>query len=188
MSGMTAEAQAMIDSLNRQIEPLRAELELARHREAHFCELAARHSFLDIPCRREFLREMNHVLTHIDHLTVPPSVIMLHVSGTENVRLSVGRLGLDQILRDVTDTFTKILQPTDILGSLGGSDFGVILLSGDETSSAETAEKLKDAIRTRNFIWASRTFTLDVTYGMATLTAGESAEAVLDTADREIRL
>ncbi len=187
LTGMSTEAQGMIDSLNRCIEPLRTELELAKHREAHFCDLAAQHSILDIPCRREFVRELSHVLTHISHQAPPPSMIMLHVTGTEDVRMKVGRRGLDQILRDVSDVLTNSLQPTDVLGSLGGSDFGIILLSGDEQSAGTAQANLRSEIRGHTFTWGGQLFDLDVLSGASRLIAGESSDAVLDAADREIQ-
>jgi GGDEF domain-containing protein len=187
MNGISADAQDIIDSLNKSIEPLRTELELAKHREAHFCDLAAQHSFLDIPCRREFLRELTHVLTHIHDLSVPPSVILLSLTGTEDVRLKAGRLGLDQVLREVTDTLSKYLNPTDLLGSLGGVDFGIILMSGGVENTDNLAKSLSGSITNHQFGWAGQYYELGVKTGWSKLQAEHSAEAILDTADRSLR-
>ena len=187
IEGVTPEVQGIIDSLNRRIEPLRAELELAKGREAHFCELASRHSFLDVPCRREFMRELTHILTHIDHLTAPPAVIVMHLVGTEAVRTKAGRLALDRVLDEVSNIFTSLLQPADILGNLGGSDFGIILLSADETSASGVANRLRNGVSSHKFIWAGQTFHLDMVSGTCLLKMGISAEAALDIADQDLR-
>jgi len=187
IEGVTPEVQAIIDSLNQRIEPLRAELELAKGREAHFCELASRHSFLDIPCRREFMRELTHLLTHIDHLTMPPAVIVMHLVGIDAVRTKAGRLALDHVLEEVSDLFSSLLQPADVLGNLGGSDFGVILLSADETSASSVANRLRNGVSSHKFVWAGQTFHLDMVSGIRHLTMGTSAEATLDAADQDLR-
>jgi len=187
IEGVTPEVQGIIDSLNRRIEPLRAELELAKGREAHFCELAARHSFLDIPCRREFMRELTHILTHIDHLTVPPTVIVMHLVGTEAVRMKAGRAALDRMLGEVCGIFSGLLQPADILGSLGGNDFAVIVLSADETSASSVASRLRRGISSYKFNWGRQTFHLDMVSGTRLLSVGTDAEAALDAADQDLR-
>ncbi len=187
IGGMTPEAQAIIDTLNHRIEPLRAELELAKGREAHFRELAARHSFLNIPCRREFIRELTHVLTHIDHLSAPPTMIALHIVGTEEVRMKAGRAALDHVLSDVANIFQNLLQPADILGNLGGNDFGIILLSESGDSAPAFAARLKEAVRAYVFTWAEQQFELDVLSGNRLLRAEISAEAALDAADQDLR-
>jgi len=187
IEGVTPEVQAIIDSLNRRIEPLRAELELAKGREAYFCELASRHSFLDVPCRREFMRELTHILTHTDHLTVPPAVIVMHLVGAEAVRTKAGRLALDHVLGEVVNIFTSLLQPADILGNLGGSDFGIILLSADETSASGVANRLRNGVSSHKFLWAGQTFHLDMVSGIRQLTMGTSVDAILDAADQDLR-
>ena len=187
IEGVTPEVQRIIDSLNQRIEPLRAELELAKGREAHFRELASHHSFLDVPCRREFMRELTHILTHIDHLTVPPAVIVMHLVGADMVRTKAGRLALDHVLGEVSGIFTHLLQPADILGNLGGNDFGVILLSVDEKSASGVANKLRNAISSHTFTWTDQTFHLDMVSGSCLLSAGTSADAALDAADQDLR-
>jgi GGDEF domain-containing protein len=185
--GVSPEIQGIIDGLNQRIEPLRAELELAKGREAHFCELAARHSFLDVPCRREFMRELTHILTHIDHLTVPPAVIALHLIGTETVRMKAGRAALDHVLGEACGIFSDILHPSDILGNLSGNDFAVILLSEDGNFSTNVAAKLREGIAAHSFAWNDHSYRLDVASGTCLLSDGMSVETALDAADRGIR-
>jgi len=187
LDGMTPEAQGLINSLNQRIEPLRAELELAKHREAHFCKLAARHSFLNLPCRREFMRELTHILTHIDHVTPPPLVMVIHMVGAEAVRLKAGRAALDRVLGDVSDIFSKLLQPSDILGNLGGDDFGIIMLSGDGNAPSGIVEQLKQGVRSYRFAWAVQPFSFDVVCGTSQLGTVMTAEMALDAADQDLR-
>jgi len=187
IDGVSAEAQKIINSLSGQIEPLRAALELANGREAHLRELAARHVVLDIPNRREFMRELTHMLTHLDDVTEPPALMVLHLVGTDRIRQQVGRFALDRALADVVSIWTGVLQPADILGSLCGSDFGVLLLSEPASKSAETLVRLRDAVSTQSFCLDSHTMALNVIGGSCRLRPGMTAQVALESADREIR-
>jgi len=127
---LTPEVQQAFDSLARQIEPLRAEVERAKGREAHFKELAEKHSFLPVPGRWEFSRELTHVLSNSEHLTPPPSLVVLHLVNADDIRRRFGRRALDAALIHVCAVIDANLHPTDVAGSLGGNDFGLILLVG----------------------------------------------------------
>ena len=88
--GLSPEIQKAFEELTRQIEPLRAEVERAGGREIHFKELAETHSFLPLPGRREFFRELTHVLAHMEGLTTP-SLIVLHLVNADDIRRRLGR-------------------------------------------------------------------------------------------------
>jgi len=185
-AGMTPEIQKIVDGLVRQIEPLRAEVERARGREAHFKELAEKHSFLPVPGRREFLRELAHVLNNMDHLTLPPNLVVLHVANADALRRRDGRQALDGLLNHVCQVLDRMLHPTDVVGSLGGNDFGVILLVGNAESARAKAREMADAIGNAPFAGGGGDFPIEAVAGVATLASALSAEAAMAAADRAL--
>jgi PleD family two-component response regulator len=185
-AGMSPEIQKVIDGLTRQIEPLRAEVERARGREAHFKELAEKHSFLPVPGRREFLRELAHVLNNMQHLAPPPNLVVLHIANADELRRRDGRQGLDGLLSHVCHVLAGTLHPTDVVGSLGGNDFGIILLAGNGDRARAKARQMEDAIRNVAFTGAGGSFAVEAVAGLATLGSITTADAALAAADRDL--
>ena len=183
---LTPEVQQAFDSLASQIEPLRAEVERAKGREAHFKELAAKHSFLPVPGRREFSRELTHVLSNSEHLTPPPSLVVLHLVNADDIRRRFGRRALDAALIHVCAVIDANLHPTDVAGSLGGNDFGLILLVGNDELAQTKAQSLIDAVKAQPFPWQEETLTLEIIAGVATLENVDTPENAIQAADKEL--
>ena len=183
---LSPEIQKAFEDLTRQIEPLRAELERAQGRQAHFKELAETHSFLPLPGRREFLRELTHVVNNMENLNPPPSLVLLHLSNADEVRRRFGRKALDGLLTHVCAAIDSALLPTDVAGSLGGNDFGVILLVASGELAQTRAQNLVEAIRKQPFPWQGEKVTLEVIAGVTALESNGEPEAAIAWADRDL--
>ncbi|MDA1090716.1 MAG: GGDEF domain-containing protein [Proteobacteria bacterium] len=183
--GLSPEIQKAFEELTQQIEPLRAEIERARGRESHFKELAETHAFLPLPGRREFFRELTHVLAHMEGLTTP-SLIVLHLVNADDIRRRLGRNALDNVLVHVSSVIDTILESTDVAGSLGGNDFGIIQLVSDVTLARKKAEDMIQAVSANPFQWQGKTTPLDALAGVATLANIGTPEAALDAADKDL--
>ncbi len=183
---MTPELQEAFEELSSQLEPLRHRLQAAEADVHHYKQLAGEHDFLSIPNRREFMRELNHVLEHMADLSTPPSLVILHVGATDAVRLRHGRAVLDQVLASVAANLGAALHPTDVLGSLGGGDFAAILLIGDPATAAGKAAVLADAVTTASYPVAGGTVPLTARVGVAVLTSNMTGAAAIAAADADL--
>ena len=183
---ITPAAQRVLDELAAEIEPLRRQLEMARERERNLREDLARHAFLPVPGRREFVRELNHVLNHLDDLATAPSIVILHVANAEDVRREYGRAVLDKFLVHVADGISRLLQPTDVLGSLGGSDFAVILLGADTRMARERADGMARSLAASPLSEGGTQLTPRLMTGATEISAGSSAEAAIRAADADL--
>lgn len=183
---ITPAAQEVLNRLAAEIEPLRRQLEMSREREQNLREDLARHAFLPVPGRREFIRELNHVLNHLGDLAVMPSVALLHVANAEEVRRTFGRNALDRYLTHVANAVSRTLQPNDVLGSLGGSDFALILLGAGASRARERMTGIVNSLSAAPFHDQGRTVSLKLSSGVAELSAGTTAEAALHYADRNL--
>ena len=184
--GVTPEVQRALDGLSGQIEPLRAELELARGRVTRLQEEANMHPFLPLPNRREFLRELGLVLSHQQPGSVPPALAIVHFSGAEAIRIQAGRAALDGALQHAYSLMTVVLGGTDVIGSLGGNDFGIILLAGDPESVTCKRADLTAAIHDQPFVWQGVEYRFNPQIGFAAITGDVMPERVLETADRDL--
>ncbi len=186
-AGISPEAQTLLDALSAQIEPLRLELENTKASEARYKEMALQHSILSIPNRREFLRELAHVLNHLDDLSPPAAFAIVHLGKAEHIRRTYGRGALDRALVHAAALISEVLHPTDVAGSLCGSDFGIIILNGDEHSISEMSKRLTSRFAEQLFSWAGGVgCNLQPLIGAVAMESAWTVDQALEHADRRL--
>ena len=189
-SEITPAVQKLLDQLASEIEPLRAQLKLAKEREDKLRQDLAAHAFLPVPGRREFFRELNHVLNHLNDLndlTIMPSMVIMHIANASDIRKSYGRDMLDRYLSHVAVTIDRLLQPTEVLGNLGGDDFVLILLTENEEHARDRALQIAERIQNAPLPGSENIEAPHVSVGVHELVRGASAESVVSAADKDMR-
>jgi diguanylate cyclase (GGDEF)-like protein len=73
---------------------------------------------------------------------------------------------------------------SDVVGRIGGDEFGVILSQADEKAAYEKAETLVQALRGIPAQWEGHEIPVDVAYGVYTLSPGEDAGDALAKVDK----
>lgn len=186
VDSLTPEVQKLLNTFAAQIEPLRQQLEQAVGQANHYRELATGHPFLPLPNRREFLRELNHVIAHRDSLSPRAALMVIHVKGIGVLRRRFGRATADKALIYVAETISDAIHPTDAAGSLCGDDFGVILLNGDAATAARRVADIRDRLARAPFSGAGEAAQLDIAVGVAVLGENWTPERALEAADRDM--
>lgn len=175
------EVLAAVSRLLAEIERLRWEKAHDDRRIEQLQALADRHSV--VPClnRRGFVRILD---------TRPIAegggvVAVLHVGGIELLRMVHGQTAGEGALRHVCASILKELRSTDVVGCIGGSDFGLFLPGCTPTDVAAKLAHIREGINTPGYSWMERAETLAVTCGVHLIAKGDSAEAALADADRD---
>lgn len=90
----------------------------------------------------------------------------------------------DQLLVQLAAMMREKLRPGDILGRLGGDEFGV-LISGVTTveQASHAAERLRRSLEGYIFIWEQRTYTISGSIGGVLLTAASTLKELFAHAD-----
>mgnify|MGYP002629571740 CR=1 FL=1 len=187
VAGISPQAQTLLDALSAQIEPLRLELENTKASEARYKDIALQHSIMSIPNRREFLRELAHVLNHLDDLSPPAAFAIVHLRKADLLRRAYGRGALDRALAHAAALISDVLHPTDVAGSLCGNDFGIILLNGDAHSISEMSKRLTARFAEQLFSWAGGVgCNLEPVIGAVVMDSGWTVDQTLEHADRTL--
>ena len=184
---LTPEVDKAIETLMAEIGMLRAEHERLRERLAQFESQIDHHSILPVLSRRAFLRQLAHVIERAGQLPTPASLLMLSVLNADSIRQRYGLAARDRALAHLVDVAKGTLYPTDIVGSLGGNDLGIVLIVAGEGVARERARHLREAIAGRPFAWQNQPIRLEVACGIASLAAGIDPEAAIAAADQDLR-
>ncbi|MGH6720114.1 MAG: GGDEF domain-containing protein, partial [Alphaproteobacteria bacterium] len=95
-----------------------------------------------------------------------------------------GHMGGDAVLVHVANLLIENIRGSDLVGRLGGDEFGVILTNADQQAANEKAEFLRDALEAQPFTWQGASIDISVAHGAYCFQAGEDPTSALAAADR----
>lgn len=184
---LTPKIEEALKLVMGEFDRVRYELDLSRDRETHLQTLADAHPLLPVLNRRALMRELNVVLQRAGKAgTENTFVCMTLVNGPE-IRGRYGLAAVSAVLTEVARTLAAGLRASDVLGSLGGYDFGIILTLADGLSAARKADQLVAVLRDRPPAWADVVFEAKMAWGLRVITPDDTAETLIDDADRSLR-
>ena len=80
-------------------------------------------------------------------------LIVLHLINGDYIRQSLGRDALESALSNIVELMKSILEASDIVSNIGGSDFGLVLLANDLELVENRKLQLVEAIISQPLLW-----------------------------------
>ena len=133
---LTPKVRAAIGELMEEVDSLRREVQIQRERADRNEKLADEDALLPVVNRRAFVRELSRNMTFAQRYGTPSSVLYFDVNNMKTVNDSFGHSAGDAVLREVAATLLDNIRNSDVVGRLGGDEFGVILAQADEDVAA----------------------------------------------------
>jgi diguanylate cyclase (GGDEF)-like protein len=93
--------------------------------------------------RRGFLLEMERLLARSSRNGRPNSLILLDVDHFKKINDTYGHPTGDSVLRNISGRLQQVFRTGDVLGRMGGEEFGVLLPDTDREFAYEIAERLR---------------------------------------------
>lgn len=183
---LTPAVQAALDALHDELEHERRELDRAQEHVSALEDSIDSHSFLPIMNRRAFVQQLSQAIEHVTRTGTASTLVLIHLRNAETVRRRQGRRALDSLLALITETLIADSRETDVIGGLGGSDFGIILALADEKGAIDKAAEIKKRLDTLTPTWRGQPLAVEVGVGVRVITTDETVEQVLESADRDL--
>ncbi|RYZ08333.1 MAG: diguanylate cyclase [Myxococcales bacterium] len=155
--------------------------------EAQLRELATRDSLTGAANRRHFVelleRERERCLRSKGKL----ALCMLDADHFKHVNDGYGHVAGDHVLAAIAAAAQSQLRAADVLGRLGGEEFGILLPDTDLAGAAVLAERVRAAVAARRVPSGdSREIEITVSIGVAQLQGNEPSESLMQRADRAL--
>jgi diguanylate cyclase (GGDEF)-like protein len=138
---------------------------------------------LDIPNRRGFERELHRAIAYIKRYHAGGALIVLDVDRLKPINDAFGHAAGDQVLKAVVATLLTQVRASDVIGRLGGDEFGLLLWNLSETDAKAKAAALEQAIDHLTFVFRGRTITAGASAGVAILGPHAELSRALEEAD-----
>ncbi|MGE3142470.1 MAG: GGDEF domain-containing protein [Hyphomonadaceae bacterium] len=108
--------------------------------------LADRDALTQTLNRRGFLRELHRAMSIMERYKRPAAVLYIDLDGFKAINDKYGHAAGDALLRHVGRLLQESVRESDVVGRLGGDEFGVILNEVSASEAQRKAESLADAI------------------------------------------
>lgn len=187
-SELTPRVRDAISRLLDEVQRMREELDQAKKRIAYLERLSDEDPLLPIVNRRAFVRELGRFMSFAERYDAPGVVVYFDVDGMKTVNDTHGHAAGDEVLRHVAEVLIENVRESDVVGRLGGDEFGVILAQVDEETARRKAQELIEAIVSTPVIWEGAELSVSVAYGLHRFAGGEEVDDMLSAADRAMYL
>jgi len=181
---LSPKVRAALDVLMKEVDRLRRELEQSRRRIEHLEQLADEDTLLPVVNRRAFMRELSRMIAFRDRYGLTGALLYFDVDHLKQINDEHGHAAGDAALRKVTEILLANVRGSDVVGRLGGDEFGVILAQVDEPAAREKAAALTALIAAAELEWEGKRIPLSVACGVRPLTGMSGPDEALHAADR----
>jgi diguanylate cyclase (GGDEF)-like protein len=114
------------------------------------------------------------------------SLVYFDANGLKGVNDSHGHAAGDALLAHIAKLLVQNVRDTDIVGRLGGDEFGVILVYTDKQVADEKAQLLAGVIEKTPLDWRGVSIVTSVAWGVYTFRGGDDIGRLIESADREM--
>ncbi len=180
---LTPKVQAAMSALMSRAARLMEEAEQLREQAAYLEELSDRDPLLPVLNCRALLRELAHVLQQAEQTETTSSFLYLDVTSAAETKRRMGRAAAEALLVHVASTAAGALRTSDVIGSLGGYDLGVVLALAKGDAAADKAGELVSILEAVPFRWREHKLAVKIAWGLHELGPSESVDDVLTAAE-----
>jgi diguanylate cyclase (GGDEF)-like protein len=149
--------------------------------------LSQRDALTGLYNRAEWNRQLEAQHRWLGRFDEPFGVLMIDIDHFKKVNDSLGHAAGDAVLLTVAQVLTASAREVDVIGRLGGEEFGVLLPRAEPMTLRRAAERLRQMLGDAETSWRGQPIRLTVSIGAALCTdADESPAHVMERADRAL--
>lgn len=180
---LTPRVVQALTELMEEVSTLRLELAETKSRMNELATMAFTDPLTEVFNRRAFVTELNRTVALVNRHDQPASLAFFDMDDMKSINDAYGHAGGDLAVKHVATVIKANIRETDIIGRLGGDEFGVIFNYANHEDANEKVGSLQSQVASAPLKIGEQSFNVTVTAGVAPIKQGASAEAALDLAD-----
>lgn len=145
--------------------------------------LADRDALVHVLNRRAFLRELHRTMSEVERYKTPAAVIYIDLDGFKALNDGYGHAAGDAVLKHVGRLLMDSVRESDVVGRLGGDEFGVILNRLEPEGARAKARFLNEKVNTSAIIHAGVAHRIAASVGVHPIAVVEDPEVAIARAD-----
>src|SRR5262245_40893095 len=173
-----------VTALLAENERLKRELAVARARIGELEARADIDPLLDILNRRGFERELKRALAHVKRYGTQAALLFVDLDGFKGINDRHGHGAGDALLKAVARELIGNVRASDIVGRIGGDEFGVLIWRLEGPQATAKARRLEARIAQVGISHGRARIEVAASIGVAPLVEGASPADIIDAADQ----
>lgn len=169
-----------------ELRQLRARVAELQQRVDQLDALAHQDVLMELPNRRGFMRDLVLLVERTARYGGSAAMLFVDLDGLKMINDTFGHRAGDQALIQVAALLSSGVRRGDVVGRLGGDEFGILLEQAGEASALETAARLGDLIAECEFCHDGDVLPLSVAIGVAMIDGASNPAEVMAEADQEM--
>ena len=183
---LTPRVQSAIRQLMTEVEEMRAKVKDLTRRLSEAEQIADQDPLLPIYNRRAFVRELTRVQASVERYQTEASLVYLDLNRFKSINDNLGHEAGDYVLSQVAVRLKESVRDTDIVGRLGGDEFGLILSRTKAEDARHLIDRLPKLFAENPIIWKGAALDTSLATGVVSIHAGQNPEQTLSAADSEM--
>jgi diguanylate cyclase len=185
----TRQMEAHARALEQQLQESAAELNALRETLEQVRSDAMTDNLTGVANRKRFELELARLAAEADRTRRPMCLIMADIDHFKRVNDTWGHQTGDQIIRFVATVLQRAAREGDLIARYGGEEFAILLALANAAEAQSIAETARRAIEQKKLVRRSTNEDLGavtMSFGVAQRAQGETADDLIDRADRKL--
>ncbi len=183
---LTPRVQEAIRKLMAEVDGLREKVKELTRRVSEAEHIADQDPLLPIYNRRAFVRELTRVQASVERYQTEASLVYLDLNRFKSINDDLGHEAGDYVLSQVAVRLKESVRDTDIVGRLGGDEFGLILSRTKAEDARNLIDRLPKLFAEKPIIWKGASLNTSLSSGIVPIHSGQNPEQTLSAADSEM--
>lgn len=134
--------------------------------------------------RGEFERQLESTLLQTKQDQSTHVMCYIDLDQFKNVNDTCGHLAGDELLRQISAHIKSHTKDRDLVGRLGGDEFGLLLKDCDLTHARDVTERIRQSVKSHRFDWDNKVFYIGASIGVMAINENAGTiDDVLSTVD-----
>jgi len=183
---LTPKVRDAIVTLMQEVDDLRRSLDGMSKRLAAAEQLADTDVLLPIYNRRAFVRELTKIQASVERYSGDACLVYIDLDGFKAINDTYGHNAGDHVLQEYSQRLVDSVRESDIVGRLGGDEFGLILPNTSQESAAILTNRLPQKLKDNPVTWNEEPLDLSMSFGIVTIEPGRDVRDTMAMADSKM--
>ena len=183
-SQATAEVKSALIKCALEIDHLQTENEQLRARNRELEIMADEDPLVPVLNRRAFVRELNRTIAYTARYHTSACLAFFDVDDFKQINDRFGHTSGDMVLRHISGILSANVRKSDIVGRLGGDEFGVVLMQTTTANAQAKTLQLLKLVATTPVPDLNPPLTLHLSAGVCAIRENDDVQTIMARADR----
>lgn len=183
---LTPKVRQAILTLMEEVDKLRRSIDGMSKRLAAAEQFADKDPLLPIYNRRAFVRELTRVQASVERYSSEACLVYIDLDSFKAINDTYGHSAGDHVLHEYSQRLVDSVRESDIVGRLGGDEFGLILSHTNLEAATVLANRLPQALKDNPISWNEVHLNVSMSYGIVKIEPGMDVQDTMAMADSKM--